>query len=318
MKMILDVDTGIDDALAIAYVLGTPQIELLGIICSYGNVQAKQAVLNTRKILSLFHREDIPVIWGAGHPLSKESFEVRPLSMKVHGVDGLGNTFLSVDDEKIKTDMDAVKFLYDTATKYGEELTIVTEGPLTNLAAAVIRYPDIVNSGVKIIIMGGAVCVEGNMTHCAETNIYQDIKAANIVFASGLHCTLVGLDITLRTLLTRKETGEWRKTKTAWGKFLADMTEYYIGFHEEVHPEMDGCALHDPLAAAIAYRPELVTIFPCCLKVLEEGPNEGRCVLDLVAMNQRTKNIGLCVDVSVDKFILEFNSAINRLLKNFA
>ena len=176
MKMILDLDTGIDDTLALACVLGTPRIDLIGVVCSYGNVEVGQAVKNTLKVLSLFGREDIPVIRGARAPLEKDVFEVRPLSRVVHGVDGIGDTGLP-DVDRSAAGGTAEDFFYDMAVAHGPDLVIVTEGPLTNLAAAIRKYPDLEKTGVRVVTMGGAVCVEGNMTPVGESNLFQDALA---------------------------------------------------------------------------------------------------------------------------------------------
>ena len=138
MKMILDLDTGIDDALALSCVLGTPAIDLLGVVCSYGNVEVGQAVKNTLKVLSLLEREDIPVIKGASAPMKKDLFIVNPLSRIVHGTDGIGDTGLRDVDLPV-LNISAEDFLHDMALKYGADLLIVTEGPLTNLASTVRR-----------------------------------------------------------------------------------------------------------------------------------------------------------------------------------
>lgn len=313
MKMILDLDTGIDDALALSCVLGTFEIDLVGVVCSYGNVEVEQAVKNTQKILSLLGREDIPVIRGASTPMGKDMFTVNPLSRLVHGTDGIGDTGLQDVDLPV-LNIPAESFFHDMALKYGSDLVIVTEGPLTNLASTVREYPDFKKSGVRIVTMGGALCVEGNMTPVAETNLFQDPESDNIVFASELECTLVPLDVTHRTLLTRKETAEWREDAHPAGVFLADMTDYYIAFHEKVHPEMHGCALHDPLAAFVPLYPEIVTTIPCSLKVLTEGYNAGRCVMDLESMAEGKRNVSLCLDVRETEFLEKFNAAIVSLI----
>ena len=313
MKMILDLDTGIDDTLALACVLGTPQVDLIGVVCSYGNVEVDQAVKNTLKVLSLFGREDIPVIRGAGAPLDKEVFEVRPLSRIVHGKDGIGDTGLP-DVERSAAGCTAEDFFHDMAAAYGSDLVIVTEGPLTNLASTIRKYPDLEKTGVRIVTMGGAVCVEGNMTPIAESNLFQDALADNIVFSGNLPVTLVPLDVTLRTLLSRDYTADWRERKHPAGRFLADMTDYYIAFHEEVHPELHGCALHDPLAAMIPVFPQIVTTIPCALKVLTDGYNKDRCVMDLEAMAEGRRNVRLCLDVLEKPFVEKFNEAILSLI----
>ena len=313
MKMILDLDTGIDDTLALACVLGTPQIDLIGVVCSYGNVEVDQAVKNTLKVLSLFGREDIPVIRGAQAPLEKDVFEVRPLSRVVHGVDGIGDTGLP-DVDRSAAGGTAEDFFYDMAVAYGPDLVIVTEGPLTNLAAAIRKYPDLEKTGVRVVTMGGAVCVEGNMTPVGESNLFQDPLSDNIVFSGNLPVTLVPLDVTLRTLLSREYTADWRERKHPAGKFLADMTDYYIAFHEKVHPQLHGCALHDPLAALIPVFPEIVTTIPCALKVLTEGYNKDRCVMDLEAMAEGRRNIALCLDVKEKPFVESFNKAILSMI----
>ena len=122
--------------------------------------------------------------------------------------------------------------------------------------------------------MGGALTVCGNVSPYAEANISQDPEAADLLFKSGLPVTMVGLDVTLRTLFTKTDTQEWRELATDAAKAYADMVDYYIKAYEVTSPHLHGCALHDPLAVAVAIDPSLVTTFPLNLKTEVEGLHE--------------------------------------------
>lgn len=299
-KIILNVDTGIDDALAIAYAALCPDIKLLGIVSSYGMAPVKYTYRNSKKVASLFN-ENIPVFPGSEKPLKR----TRVYGGKIHGMDGLGN-ILGDPGEVEFPEKDTFEWMNEQVLKYKEELVIVTTGPLTDLAVFMERYPDTMKLVNKVVIMGGAVTTPGNVNKLAEANISIDPEAAKMVFDSNLNITLVGLDVTRKTLLTLKDVERWKEKNTETSLFFASFTEFYLKAYNELHPYLKGCALHDPLAVAVAAYPDLVKTVPMFLTVdLDEGYT-GRTTENLHRNSSEKPNTHVSVNVDSSRFMKEF------------
>nr|WP_268911920.1 nucleoside hydrolase [Latilactobacillus fragifolii] len=312
-KMILDLDTGIDDALAIAYALGSSEVDLIGITSEYGNVLTERSVVNSQQILHLLGHPDIPVYLGAGHSTTTNDFSVLPISAEIHGQDGVGELHLTEPHPEMVTES-AVDFILRACQEYGADLSIVATGPMTNLALAIQKDLPTLKKVGQIVIMGGALTVGGNVSPFAEANISQDPEAADLLFKSGLPVTMVGLDVTLRTLFTRTDTAEWRALGTPAATAYADMVDYYIKAYEVTSPHLHGCALHDPLAVAVAIDPSLVTTFPLNLKTEIEGPSRGRTIGNNARLDDPTTRTAVCVQVDTPRFLTEFKARIGHLL----
>jgi purine nucleosidase len=302
-KIILDLDTGVDDTLAIAYTLGSPEVELLGITGTYGNVFMPQGVRNSLAVLSLFGHPEIPVFPGIDHPSDKDEF-LTP-SVDFHGHNGVGEIDIPDSDRQPET-CGAVDFIIDSVKRYGKELTLVPTGALTNVDAALKKAPEIKDEIGGIVMMGGALTACGNVNAWTEANISQDPEAADRVFRSGAPVTMIGLDVTLQTLLTRDDLARWRNLGTPAGNFLADMTDFYIDAYAKYHPTLNGCGLHDPLAAAVAIDPTFVKTRPMNMKVDVEEPTRGRTIGDNDRMNDATKTMEVALEVDVPRFFNEF------------
>lgn len=314
-KLILDLDTGIDDTLAIAYALGSPEVELIGIVGTYGNVLLKQGVHNDLAITDLLGHPEVRVYAGLPHALKKDSFEVLPVSAFIHGDNGIGNVSIPDSSRSVESES-GVDFIIDAVKTYGKDLIYVPTGPQTNLAAAIKKAPEIVNEIGKVVLMGGALTVPGNVSPWSEANISQDPDAANDVFRSGIPATMVGLDVTLQTLLTYKETQQWRDLDTPAGRFLADVTDFYIKAYETTAPGLGGCGLHDPLAVGVAVDPTLVTTLPINMQVDVEGATRGRTIGDGDRLNDPQKTMQVAVGVDVQRFLSEFMTRITSVAQN--
>lgn len=310
-KIILDVDTGIDDALAIAYALGSPELELIGVTGTYGNVLVPTGTRNALAILELFGRTDVPVYAGPDHARARDSFEVLDISKFIHGVNGIGEAVIP-DAARGVEERSAVDFMVEAVREHGDDLVIVPVGPLTTVAAAMEADPEFAEHA-HIINMGGALTVPGNVTAWAEANINQDPEAADLVFRNAADITMIGLDVTLQTLLTRAETGKWEALGTTGGDFLAAATNYYIGAYDEIAPYLGGCGLHDPLAAAVAVDPTLVTTLDINLKTDTEGETRGRTIGDETRLNNAEKTAHVAVAVDVERFLAEFMRRLTDL-----
>lgn len=312
-KLVLDLDVGIDDTLAVAYALASPEVELAAITTTYGNVTTPQSSRNALAVCKLFGRPDIPVYEGLPHASWADDFSVMPISAFIHGDNGIGDVEIPDGDGQIQ-DQGAVDFIIEAAHKWGEDFVYVPTGPQTNLDAAIAKDPSIVNEMGRMVLMGGALTVPGNVNAWTEANINQDPDAANRVFRSGVPATMVGLDVTLQTLLTYDDTAKWREVGTVAGEKLADIVDFYIKAYETTAPHLHGCGLHDPLACAVAIDPSLVGCLPINMMVDVEGPTRGRTIGDPERLNDPVKTMDVAVTVDVERFLKEFMDRITALV----
>lgn len=310
--IILDLDTGIDDALAIAYALGSPELDLIGITGTYGNVEVPTGTANDLALLDLLGHSDVPVYAGEPHALRKDGFEVLDISAFIHGRNGVGEVEVPASPRTV-SQTSAVDFLIQATKEHGENLVIVATGPMTNLAAAAAKDPEFLDRA-HIVVMGGALTVPGNVSPWAEANINQDPDAANDLFRAAKDLTMVGLDVTLRTLLTYEDTKKWRELGTQAGHLYADITDYYIKAYETTAPHLGGCGLHDPLAVGIAVDPSLATHLPLALKVDTEGATRGRTIGDETRLAEATPGTRAAVQVDAQRFLSEFMTRVGRAL----
>ncbi|CUR43990.1 Inosine-uridine preferring nucleoside hydrolase [Limosilactobacillus reuteri] len=314
-KMILDLDTGVDDALAIAYALADPEVDLIGIVSSYGNNLLDVCAENSLKLLELLGHTDIPVFKGLPHSCTTDHFDVMQVSKDIHGDNGIGDVELPTPSRALE-EQSGVDFYIEAAHKYGKDLIIIPTGPMTNLAAALKKDPKIADLIGNVTFMGGALTVEGNVTPVAEANINQDPKAADEVMKSNLPLTMVGLDVTLRTLLTKNETKQWRELGTASGKAFADITDFYIDAYYNLDIDKRGCALHDPLAVGVGVDPSFVSTISLFMKVVyQEGPYYGRTIGDNAKLNDPNPNVKVAVNVDKERYLKAFMDRLNKLFK---
>lgn len=314
-KMILDLDTGVDDALAIAYALADPEVDLIGIVSSYGNNLLDVCAENSLKLLELLGHTDIPVFKGLPHSCTTDHFDVMQVSKDIHGDNGIGDVELPAPSRALE-EQSGVDFYIEAAHKYSKDLIIIPTGPMTNLAAALKKDPEIADLIGNVTFMGGALTVEGNVTPVAEANINQDPKAADEVMKSNLPLTMVGLDVTLRTLLTKNETKQWRELGTASGKAFADITDFYIDAYYNLDIDKRGCALHDPLAVGVGIDPSFVSTISLFMKVVyQEGPYYGRTIGDNAKLNDPNPNVKVAVNVDKERYLKAFMDRLNKLFK---
>ena len=268
-KLILDVDTGVDDAVAIALAT-TLDVDLIGITTVAGNVPVELATRNTIDVLAWLGRTDVEVHRGASRPLAAAYQD----AMHVHGGNGLGGVSLprSTVDEVSPA---GPAFIIESALRYGEDLTLVTLGPLTNLAIAINVRPEIVHKIGRVVVMGGAYLTGGNVTPHAEFNVYVDPDAASQVLgAAWKDLTLVGLDVTHHTVFARQT---WQRLDATSGPAAALIQA--VMHRTFTKRDMTGFYLHDPLAVAVAMDPSLVDGPRHRVEVMAVGDTRGKTLL---------------------------------------
>lgn len=297
-KIILSTDPGIDDAIAIIFLSKINVLE--AIWTTMGNNTLETCTNNTVKILELLGRRDIPIIEGAAKPLSRK----MNFSAQVHGKDGLGNTELPLPDLSMFS-WKKLDYIVSTITSNPNEVTIVSIGPLTNLANLIQNAPtEIINLVKEIIVMGGAVKVLGNVTPYAEFNIFCDPHAAKIVFNCDLPITLVGLDVTHKIILTETHLETLETKGTPATEFIGKIARFYAKFHRSI----DGCYLHDPLAAAVAIDPTIVTQKELHIDVVTEDSKKIGKTYEVNATEG--SRISVCLDVDAEKFFNLFYTGL--------
>lgn len=226
VKMVIDTDGGVDDAVAILWAATRPVIDLLAITVVHGNVECSVAAENVCRVLELAGRNDVPVFLGETSPFP-EAPRLRPAGF-VHGADGLGNTNRPKASQSPR-EGDGVKELIDVVKSNTGEISLVTVGPLTNIARAVRCDASFAGAVKELVVMGGAVTVPGNALPAAEANIAHDPEAARIVVAAPWVAPplLVGLDITHRATLTESMLREIESSANPFSRFLAAPLRFY-------------------------------------------------------------------------------------------
>lgn len=301
MNYILDVDTGIDDALAIIYACA--QQTPYAITTCFGNVEVEKATNNTLALVERLQL-DIPVYEGSATSFTGSTIE--RFAKAVHGDDGLANQMFVSDG--VSQPLNAVDFLIASAADLGEELTIIATGPLTNIALAIQKNKEAMMQIKELIIMGGAVNVAGNVTPYAEANIHSDVEAADYVFSSGLPITLVGLNVTMQAVLKKTQISHWANENDML-KLCYTMTEFYMMAYENFYPGIQGCALHDPLAVAALFHTQWLKTEETGIEVIKQGEKIGQTV-----NNAERPAIRVCVEVEVDTFVQHFISNVEKYL----
>ena len=252
-KIIIDTDPGQDDAVAILLALASPdEIDLLGITCVAGNVPLALTARNARMICELAGRPDIAVFAGCDRPLGRALVTAE----HVHGKTGLDGPTLPEPQMPLQP-QHAVDFIIDTVrTNPPGTITLCPLGPLTNIATALARAPDIAARLQEIVLMGGAYFEVGNITPAAEFNIYVDPQAAKAVFAAGVPLVVMPLDVTHKALVTAERNAAFRNLGTPVGIAVAQMTEFFERYDREKYGSL-GAPLHDPCVTAYLLAPHL-------------------------------------------------------------
>ena len=269
VPVILDVDTGIDDALALALVVRSPRVELVAVTTVAGNVDVERATSNTLAVLDWLGATEVPVHRGASRPLVRPHRDATYL----HATGGLGSAELPPSGRTIAADRGPAAIVRLATARPGE-LTMVCVGPLANLAIALNVEPRLPELLRAVVVMGGAFEVPGNVTPAAEFNVYVDPEAAEQVFAAPFpRLTVVVLDVSHRTALPRAVSEEVER-----GGGTDAATRLVVEVCRQAFTERGfaGFYLHDPLALAVALDPSLVAVRAVSVTVGSSGEERGR------------------------------------------
>jgi purine nucleosidase len=337
MPILIDCDTGIDDSLALLYAVASPEADILAVTCCSGNVEAHQTAANSLAILELAGRSDVEVAIGRTVPL------VRPLETtpETHGPQGLGHAELPPAARPL-SDRHAADVIITTARSRPGEVTLVTLGPMTNLAVALEREPALPGLLRGLVFMGGAFRVPGNTTPTTEWNIHCDPEAARAVFAAfagvSPHPLGLGLDVTEKArvlpdhvvaLARRAGSRPDDSIALAHGehpleatrsvasnpivRYIADALRFYMEFHAR-YDGFYGAFIHDPLAVAAALDPSLVRTRAVHVDVdTAGGPADGQTIADWRGLTGKPANVDVAVEADAEEFLRRFIERVGGL-----
>jgi purine nucleosidase/pyrimidine-specific ribonucleoside hydrolase len=311
-RVLIDTDPGIDDAMALLLALQSPEIHVIAVTTVSGNVPVETATRNVFRILSLLpDRNRPPVAKGASRPLENEAV----YATFIHGEDGLGGLDRCRDEmgrprypagqESLSGRSAADEILYQISDAK-EPLTLIALGPLTNVARVIEKDRRTASRLRRIVLMGGAFFVSGNVTPAAEFNIFVDPHAARIVFAAGIPLTVVPLDVTRRVKLTRENlSGAVSEKPAPMNRFLLDATADAFAFMEERSTDVP-LYLHDPLAVGVVIDPSLVSIRDLPVEIETTGEwTSGMTLADGRPIRPEFKkapNASVCLGVDASRF----------------
>lgn len=294
--IILDMDPGIDDAVALAIALTEPKFAVKLVTTVAGNVSVDKTTLNALKLVEFFDRLDVPVARGAAQPLKKDFVDAS----YIHGASGMpGYEFPPV---QLKADpRDAITAIYQTLAAAAEPLTIVATGAYTNIAQLLLDHPDIKSKIKQLVLMGGSLS-GGNVSSVAEFNVFTDPEAAKIVYESGLPIVMIGLDVTLKALVSWK-TLDRLATLGEAGKMLHGLITYYKDEYDGGKP------LHDVNTIFYLLHPEAIKTKEYPIYVCTEGPAQGATVADFQdrwSNGKKNAVVGLDIDAAAfNQWLLE-------------
>ncbi|AGI68357.1 pyrimidine-specific ribonucleoside hydrolase rihA [Octadecabacter antarcticus 307] len=309
-NIIIDTDPGQDDAVAILLALASPEdVNVLGVTTVAGNVPLDLTQKNARIICELAGFPDTLVFAGCDRPLN------RPLvtAEHVHGKTGLDGPQLATPTMPLQ-DQHAVDWIIDTLRAAPEKsITLCPLGPLTNIATALQRAPDIKLAIAEIVLMGGGFFAGGNITPTAEFNIYVDPHAADIVFKSGLPLTVMPLDVTHKALTTKARVDTFRAMGTEVGRMTAEWTDFFERFDKGKYGS-DGAPLHDPTVIAYLIAPSLFTGRHINVEIETQSElTMGMTVADWWGVTDRAPNCTFMGDIDADGFFALLAERLARL-----
>lgn len=335
-KIILDTDPGVDDAMAIAYALTHPKIDLLALTTVFGNINIDFATRNAQYILDALGATTVAVAKGAAIPSVQSPL---PHADFVHGADGLGNKYPGSKPGKPATDtaplrrdarhanlepLDAADFIIESARAAPGEITLVAVGPLTNIAEALRREPALPSMVKGLVIMGGTVDEPGNVSPVTEANFLNDPHAADALFAADWPAIIVGLDVTHRIMMGDSHLQKLGDEAGQTGQLIWQTSRFYVDFYTQSGAAKDAadqgaepqCAMHDAAAIAYVIMPDAFTLETGAARVVPDGIAVGQLTLDrkgyayAVPHWQNRPGTGVCMTVDAERVRTDFLQSV--------
>jgi len=310
-KIILDTDPGHDDAVAIMFAAASSDIDLSAITCVAGNTTLNNVKQNALKVCTLINRQDIKIYAGCEKPLKRKLITAD----HVHGKSGLdyeGDEIHVPKDYQIQK-KHAVDFIIQECLNSDEKIILCPTGPLTNIAQAILKKPEICKNIEKIIFMGGAAKTLGNITPCAEFNIYVDPHAANIVLNSGIKIVMMGLDVTHKVLVDDKVINEITSIGNRASIFFRDLMEFYSRFYKKKY-NVNSSPLHDPCVIGYVLDPNLFNGKEVNVTVEEDSElTMGKTVVDWLEVTDKKLNCLVIDNVDSNSFFKLLKEKISLL-----
>lgn len=309
-KIIIDTDPGQDDAVAILLALASPEdLDVLGVVAVAGNVPLPLTEKNARIVCELAGFPETKVFAGCDAPINRKLITAE----HVHGSTGLDGP--QMDDPTMPLqDQHGVDFIIETLRREDAgTVTLCPLGPLTNIATAFNRAPDVVEKVQEIVLMGGGYFEGGNITPSAEFNIYVDPEAADIVIKSGVKITMMPLDVTHKALTTKARVDKFRAMGTKVGDMVAAWTDFFERFDMEKYGS-EGAPLHDPTVIAYLIQPDLFAGRHINVEI--ETTSEltlGATVADWWRVSDRPANATFMKDIDADGFFDLLATRLARL-----
>lgn len=296
IKVIIDCDPGHDDAIALLMAHKLPEIELVAVTTVCGNAPLERTTINARRIMELLDATDVPIAAGCSTPLARQL-----VLGTADGPSGLDGSPYLPEPKTELVPMHGVDFLAQTLREADEPIVLVPTGPLTNIGMLVLKHPDVLPKIEKVVLMGGAFYRRSEIITPTEFNIFCDPEAAEIVLASGLDITMVGLDVTMHVLVEEEEFAAIEKIDTPLSRVVFD----WLKFYEKLHRGQMGIggALHDPLALAVVIDPDLIETREAHVSIDRTGTHTfGATVADYWKLNGEEPNVKVASRVDSAKF----------------
>lgn len=298
-KIILDCDPGHDDALALTMAVASPKIDLLAVTTSAGNQTPDKTLNNAMRMLTLLHREDIPIAQGNQTPLVKR-LETAP---EVHGKTGLDGADLPDPDFQVQT-IPAIDLIAKVLRESNEKVTLVVTGPMTNAALFLRVYPDLAREKIdQIVFMGGAMGL-GNWRPSVEFNIFVDPEAAKIVMNFGIPLVMAPLNVTHQAQIMKDEIDQIGEIDNPVGKAFYGLLNFFEQYHENPKWGFKGAPLHDPCTIAWLIDPTMFKSDKMNVDVETQGElTRGETVCDYYTLTDKPKNTEVLLSIDREKFI---------------
>ncbi len=292
-KILIDTDPGVDDAMAILFALRSPELEVLGLSAVFGNTDVDITAQNALRLVELEGHDHIPVAQGAARPLVNP---IRDKGQHVHGVDGMGGTNPPPPKGSLQP-LTAAELIVETARKHPGELVLVPVGPLTNIALALRLEPRLAECVKEVVIMCGAAFVPGNASPVGEANIYNDPHAAAIVFNASWKLTMLGLDVTMKTVMTPAYLESLYQAGNPATTLISRILPFYQAYHDQIYGMGGAIHTHDPSAIAYLIDPSLYRAQEMPVYIETEGRCAGQTVPDPRNQWGDCPLINVCLDV---------------------